>query len=239
MHRRHFAISLLMASATALITSLGSAQAFSVKFTKLAEPASAYPENNLLGTVATSDTTRKLKAFTTGDTVNVERNGQVTPAVTPDLLKAFGFVSFNNYCGLSASADRVAVCVFGKSAAAPLETGVYLWRNGALTEVAKNGSQALNGGSRVDIIANVSVSGPNVAFTDQRRSPQVTSLYVSLGGKLYLVQAGGARGGGPPLDGKAVSRLAIGPNSLKGNSIVFRAEFFGGSSAVYRADVTP
>jgi hypothetical protein len=239
MQCRSTLIPLTLASAAALFTAVSPAHAFSVTFTKLAEPAAAYPDNSMLGTVATSATTRKLKAFTTGDTVNVQRNGQVTAIVNPEKLKAFGFTTFFGYRGVAASADRVAVGVFGQSANDPQQTGLYVWRNGILKEVAKNGSQPLNGGSTVDGIANVSISGPNVAFTDTRRSPIVTSLFINLNGKLYLVQAGGARGGGPPLDGKAVQRLAIGPKSLQGTSIVFRAQFFDGSDAVYRADVTP
>jgi hypothetical protein len=234
-------IALFIASATAILTVVNPAQAFSVKFTKIADPASTYPDNSMLGVVADAAQTDTLSAFTTGDTVYVKRNGQTIPIVSPDKLKPFGYTKFFSYRGLSASGDRVAVGTFGQSANDPQETGLYVWRNGTLKEVAKNGSKALNSGSTVDSISNVSISGNNVAFTDQRRSPRVRSLYVSLNGKLYLVQGAGARGFGPMLDGRGtgVSAVTIGPNSLKGNSINFRADFFGAPSAVYRADLTP
>jgi hypothetical protein len=107
-----------------------------------------------------------------------------------------------------------------------------------LKEIAKNGPKPLNGGN-AGIISNVSINGNNVAFTDTKRSPVVTALYVSLGGQLYSVQSAGARGGGLKLDGKVIQSLVIGPHSLKGNSIIFRARFSDTDSAVYRADLTP
>lgn len=132
-----------------------------------------------------------------------------------------------NFLGFTSAAISGKMIVF--SAYSLMNIGVYAAVDKMLKVIADANTAVPGGKGAFQFLGRVSVSGNNVVFggADAAFNP---GIYASINGTLSKVISAGDK-----LDGKTVSNLDLGPASISGVTITFKAEFTDGSQGIYNA----